>query len=162
MTYQKLLQDASNKAILTENERKIAIEKLKTAAILQFTLPGVPCIYYGDENGMEGHIDPFCRRCFDWNTTNEKLHSFYKKLGELRATYQNVFKDGTFKEILVEDGFFMYKREKENQAIYIYTNNSSKPQLVTLPENCKDYFTNEILNYNLEIKPYSFGIFIKK
>ena len=51
-------------AFLTENEKKRAIEKLKLAVILQYTMPGVPCIYYGDENGMEGHIDPFCRYCF--------------------------------------------------------------------------------------------------
>ena len=31
------------------------------------TLPGAPCIYYGDEVGMEGGHDPDCRRAFPWD-----------------------------------------------------------------------------------------------
>ncbi|EKC50682.1 protein containing Glycosyl hydrolase, family 13, catalytic region domain protein, partial [human gut metagenome] len=34
------------------------------AMVLQFFLPGVPCIYYGDEAGLEGYKDPFNRRCY--------------------------------------------------------------------------------------------------
>ena len=37
------------------------------AALLQATLPGAPCIYYGDEIGMEGGNDPDCRRGFPWD-----------------------------------------------------------------------------------------------
>ena len=49
--------------LVPEDEQE-AIKQLKMAAVLQYTLPGVPYLYYGDENGMEGHIDPFCRFCF--------------------------------------------------------------------------------------------------
>jgi len=43
---------------------------LQLAFTLLFTRPGVPCVYYGDEIGLEGGADPDCRRCFDWNRTN--------------------------------------------------------------------------------------------
>ena len=76
---------------MSENTKKSAIEKLKMAAVLQYTLPGVPCLYYGDENGMEGHIDPFCRKCFDWEHLNEDLIGFYSKLGEIREKYRDIF-----------------------------------------------------------------------
>ena len=76
---------AKDTAYLTLESKEIAIKKLKMAAILQYTLPGVPCLYYGDENGMEGHIDPFCRQCFDWEHLNNDLISFYKRLGEIRS-----------------------------------------------------------------------------
>ena len=41
------------------------------ASFLQFTLPGAPSIYYGDEAGMEGYRDPFNRRTFPWGREDE-------------------------------------------------------------------------------------------
>ena len=152
---------ASERAYLSENSKKNAIEKLKMAAVLQFTLPGVPCIYYGDENGMEGHIDPFCRQCFDWAHLNKDLIGFYQKIGEIRKKYRYIFQDGNFEEIQTEDGFIYYKREKENQAIYIYTNNSEKSYLLKLNEKYVDCLNEEIFENYMEIKPNSFRIFIK-
>ena len=151
---------AQKTAYLTSKNKEIAIEKLKMAAILQYTLPGVPCLYYGDENGMEGHIDPFCRQCFNWEHLNEPLIHFYQNLGNIREKYRNIFKDGTFKEIFIEDGFIFYKREKENQSVFIYVNNSSKPNILKLPKQYRDCLNDEkILEKEIIIKPYSFGIF---
>ncbi len=39
------------------------------AAILLFALPGAPCVYYGDEIGLEGRADPGCRGAFPWDET---------------------------------------------------------------------------------------------
>ena len=39
---------------MTPVQRKTALMRLRMAVFLQFTLPGMPCIYYGDEAGMEG------------------------------------------------------------------------------------------------------------
>ena len=149
---------AKNSAYLDPKTKEKTIEKLKMAAVLQYTMPGVPCLYYGDENGMEGHIDPFCRRCFDWEKLNHDLIDFYKKLGKLRAEYQGIFKDGRFKEIIVAGGLFFYKRTNDQHSIYVYTNNSSKIQLLKLPKRYKNYLTGEILENEISIKPYSFGI----
>ncbi len=41
-------------------------QRLRTAFAVLFFYPGIPCVYYGDEIGMEGGYDPDCRRCFDW------------------------------------------------------------------------------------------------
>jgi len=46
-----------------------ALALLALAFTLQFTWPGVPCIYYGDETGLEGGADPDNRRCFEWDRT---------------------------------------------------------------------------------------------
>lgn len=40
---------------------------VRLATLLQMTLPGAPCIYYGDEIGLRGGIDPDCRAAFPWN-----------------------------------------------------------------------------------------------
>ena len=148
-------------AYLSENAKKNAIEKLKLAAILQYTLPGVPCLYYGDENAMEGHIDPFCRFCFDWEHQNADLFDFYATLGKLRKTHQNIFKDGNFEVLHINGGFIMYKRENENGSIYICVNNSSKQELIELNGKYQSCLNGKIFENNLNVKPYSFEIFEK-
>ncbi len=153
---------ASKGAYLLDSDKEEAIKKLKMAAVLQFTLPGVPCIYYGDENGMEGHIDPFCRRCFEWKTLNKDLIGFYSKLGKLREKYRTIFKDGIFEDIYVKNGLLYYKRVKENSEIYVYTNNSVDKYVIQLSEKYCDCLTGETLEEYINIEPYSYKIFIKK
>ena len=52
---------------MTAEEKAIALRRLQTAVVLQMTLPGIPCIYYGDEAETEGYNDPFNRTCFPWD-----------------------------------------------------------------------------------------------
>ena len=148
-------------AYLSEKAKVETLEKLKMAAVLQYTLPGVPCLYYGDENGAEGHIDPFCRRCFDWDNLNMDLIGFYQKLGKLRNEYHDIFKDGEFEALEIKNGLFFYKRVKNENAVYIYTNNSSKYLAIEFPKKYKNYLTDEIIENEFTIKPNSFGIFVK-
>ncbi|HCO62216.1 MAG TPA: alpha-glycosidase [Clostridiales bacterium] len=72
---------------LAPEEREQAIRREQAAAMLQFTLPGSPCIYYGDEAGLEGHEDPFNRRCFPWGNEHIELMNFYRMLSRLKHTY---------------------------------------------------------------------------
>ncbi len=148
-------------AYLPEKDKEYAINKLKMAAVLQYTLPGIPCLYYGDENAMEGHIDPFCRRCFDWEHLNEDLINFYQALGKIRKKYQEIFKDGNFKQILTDDGLLYYKREKDGTSIYIYTNNSSKKYFLNVYAKYIDCITNKVFENILSVEPYSYKIFVK-
>ena len=39
---------------------------------------GVPCVFYGDEQGLQGQEAPFCRVCFPWNKQNKLLKNWYK------------------------------------------------------------------------------------
>ncbi len=152
---------AKKSAYLSSKAKKTAIERLKIAAALQYTLPGVPCLYYGDENGAEGHIDPFCRQCFDWEHLNKDLISYYQKLGTIREKYREIFKDGDFEELHVSEGFLFYKRAKEEKEIFIYANNSAKSYRLNLSKDYRDCMTDEVLKDYLDVKPYSYRIFIK-
>lgn len=152
---------ALSSAYLSAEKRKDAIKKLKMAVILQYTMPGVPCIYYGDENGMEGHIDPFCRCCFDWEHQDSELFSFYAKLGEIRKNHKNIFATGTFELLYANGGFIFFKRSIETEDLYIYVNNSSKYELLDLHEKYQSCISNEIYENKLGIKPYAFDIFKK-
>ena len=52
------------------------------------TLPGAPCIYYGDEIGMEGREDPDCRRAYPWDPARQdgQLRAFVAGLIALRKS----------------------------------------------------------------------------
>lgn len=72
---------------LTDAQRTQAVAKLRIAAAMQMLLPGAPCIYYGDEAGMEGYGDPFCRQCYPWDAPDEALRRYYRSLTALRRRF---------------------------------------------------------------------------
>jgi len=108
---------------LSREDRARGVFLLEMAAVLQFTLPGFPCVYYGDEAGMEGYGAPFSRRFFPWDNIDGELNSFYKKLGKIRSD-NKIFADGEYELMKEQHGLFFYRRVKDGEQIYIYTNMS--------------------------------------
>lgn len=100
-------------ARLSFDQRTFGITLLKLASTLQFFLPGVPCIYYGDETGMEGYPDPYNRLCFPWGSEDENLTGWYKKLSHLRKACP-AMKEGGYRQIASRDGLFAFARTGEN------------------------------------------------
>ncbi|MBE6529943.1 MAG: DUF3459 domain-containing protein [Ruminococcaceae bacterium] len=92
------------------HDRRKAISLLKIAAVLQFTVYGVPSIYYGDEVGLEGYHDPFCRMPYPWNNPDRSLRAFYRRLGALRASAP-ALDGGTFRFLDSPDGSVCYERK---------------------------------------------------
>ena len=73
----KELSKAEQQAVrLTPADYTLAVRRLKTCVDILCALPGCPTIYYGDEAGLTGCPDPFCRRPFPWNKVDRKLHDF--------------------------------------------------------------------------------------
>ncbi len=89
--------------------REHAVTLLKTASFLQFTLPGIPCIYYGDEAGMEGGRDPFNRLTFPWGREDILITHHYEQLGKLRRKISELA-NGEFEVIYAQNGLFVYRR----------------------------------------------------
>ncbi len=94
---------------MSDEARTTAIDQLKLASFLQFTLPGIPCIYYGDEAGMEGGRDPFNRLPFPWGCENATLIQHYTMLGGLRKNVVELI-DGEFEVLISENGLLVYRR----------------------------------------------------
>lgn len=115
-------------------EYLLGVKKQKCAAVLQYTLPGVPSLYYGDEAGMEGYGDPFCRGCFPWGNENLDLTNFYKELGQMRKS-SPCLKDGSIFFLKAEKGLVAFIRESEAGSILVAVNASDYPQSFALPEN---------------------------
>ena len=108
---------------MSETERLRGEKLVMMASLIQFTLPGVPCIYYGDEQGMEGFEDPFNRVCFNWTRAECSLKKWYEGLGQLRAL--PVFREGEFYELYCGDGVYLYERAMAGERVLI---------AITLPE----------------------------
>lgn len=66
--------------VLTEREKEIAKKRFLCIMAILCALPGIPCLYYGDEVGMEGAADPFCRGPFPWDHRDETLHAAIRRL----------------------------------------------------------------------------------
>lgn len=72
---------------LSNEQYDIAKRRLKLASALQYTLPGIPCVFYGDEVGKQGFEDPLNRGTYPWGREDADLLAHYRALGELRAKY---------------------------------------------------------------------------
>jgi glycosidase len=113
-------------AYLSKKEKEKAVSALKMAAVLQYTMPGVPCIYYGDENAMEGHSDPFCRRCFDWEHMEQNLIEFYQKLGNIRKANPVI---GTGKQRIIDTHTCVRYNDKDTLVIRLAVDAGEKINL---------------------------------
>ncbi len=154
-------KEEMSRTALTERERAKAMDKVRMAAVLQYTLPGVPCIYYGDEVGMEGYSDPFCRGCFPWDNVNEELLQFYRKLGEIRTCdrLNEIFKDGNYFEVFADSHCIVFGREKSEKRIFVWCNNSSERYLMRLGNGkYRECISGKIYKDFLEINEYGYGI----
>ena len=82
---------------LNNEQRALGEQLVKLAVILQYTLPGVPSTYYGDEILSEGYRDPFNRKSFKWEKATDdcKILQFFKMMGKLRK-HCPALKDGAF------------------------------------------------------------------
>ena len=100
-------------------------QRYRTAAAVMFFYPGIPCVYYGDEIGMEGGFDPDCRRCFDWNEANWDMqtHDLIKKLMKLKK--EPALSRGSF-ELTEEQGILTFTRSTKEQTLVLRVNGTDK------------------------------------
>lgn len=114
-------KDEMSQITMPEEVKDRAKCALKIAAVLQFTLFGIPCIYYGDEIGMEGYGDPFCRHTFTWDNMDDDLLAFYRKLGSLRKNL-SLFCDAEYIELYADKKCLVYERAKGKEQIIVAVN----------------------------------------
>lgn len=129
-------EDESNDVLahkrLTPEQKERGIAKLKLAAAMQYTVYGVPSLFYGDEAGLEGYHDPFCRRPYPWHDQNGELLDFYRKLGRLRREH-SVLADGRFAIEHAEGALLCYTRKNADTCLRVIVNASE--QTVSYPSS---------------------------
>ena len=119
---------------------------LKLISIFQMTYIGAPMLFYGDEVGMWGATDPYCRKPMLWKEflyDNEKnpshinqnevyeqkvdsdLFEWYKKLIRIRLENKTLVY-GKFREMFADNDreIIVYERVIEDHLIIVVINNS--------------------------------------
>ncbi|MCQ2424851.1 MAG: glycoside hydrolase family 13 protein [Lachnospiraceae bacterium] len=133
---ERMTQEELSRYRLSPERRALAVKRLKIASLLQFTLYGVPSVYYGDEAGLEGCSDPFCRLPFPWGRENEELLSHYRFLGTLRKEHP-ALRDGIFRVITARNGALLFERKGGTETLFVAVNLGKEPFPVPLPDGCR-------------------------
>ncbi len=107
---------------------------LRLALLATLTLPGAPCVYYGDEIGMEGRHDPDCRRAFPWEESrwNVQLRDFTRAVVTLRRSH-DVLRHGAYRTLAAAGNAVAYGRFTSNAAAVVVLNAGDEPATIDLP-----------------------------
>lgn len=141
---------------LTDEQKKRGLTLMKIASAMQYTLPGFPCVYYGDEAGMEGYRDPFNRCCYPWGREDKELLDWHTKLGQIRKC--SAFDDGDFEKVYAEGRLLSYVRSDCKSKVFCAFNLSENEAEFDLPngfDNAKIHFDGKIINSKAYVKPMS-------
>jgi len=166
------------RALWLLNEDKKA---LRLSVLCQMTMPGAPCIYYGDEVGLAAGGDPYCREAFPWQRPerwDRDLLAFYQSAISLRKAYP-ALQTGDFMLLHAAGRTFAYQRRLGEQTALVVFNAGTTPAQVTITAEAlqtyatKAYFTiwppastsiyrmqNNVLN--LELAPQSALVLVDK
>ena len=106
---------------------------LKLAYLFQFTYPGAPTIYYGDEVGIDGGHDPDCRKSFNWDesTWDKDLLDYTKACIALRKVYP-VLRTGEFRAVHVDEDTYAFERVLNGERLVVALNTAEKPRTIPL------------------------------
>ena len=116
----------------------------KQMAVIQYFLPGNPCLYYGDEAGLYGFKDPHNRKTYPWGREDKELVEFFQLLGKIRR--DNVFlKDGRFIPLIFHGGLCTFVRESlsKDERLYVGVNLTDKPFDMSFVDSSKVLYTSE-------------------
>ncbi|MBE6799173.1 MAG: glycoside hydrolase family 13 protein [Ruminococcaceae bacterium] len=137
---------------------------LYLVTLLQYTLPGIPSLYYGDEAGVEGYSDPFCRGFFPWGREDKYLTEYYRKLGAFRRSCE-VFKDGDFVPVYHKGGQVAFLRHSKHEQVLVCVNRESES--ATFPvvqgfEQAEAIFGRNPIDGVITVDGYGFSLLRKK
>ncbi len=117
---------------MTEDQRRLALRQMRLASLLQFALPGVPCIYYGDEAGAEGYKDPFNRHPYPWGREDKGLLAWYRDLGAARRK-TSALAEGAYQPLPYVGAAVGFVRGTGQGALLCAANRGDCPVRLPLP-----------------------------
>lgn len=133
MAQLNLLSSHDTARLLTIADGDTASVRLATLAMM--TLPGAPCVYYGDEVGLPGGIDPDCRRAFPWHapeTWDRGLLDVHRELIALRRRYRSL-RRGTWRAVTADDAVAVYARQHEGEMVVVALNTADEQRRLRVP-----------------------------
>ena len=154
-----------SKDVLSKEKYAKAKKLLRIATVIQYFLPGNPCIYYGDEAGLYGYRDPFNRKCFPWDNIDQELHDFYVELGQVRKEL-TFLAEAEFKILEINEDICTFERKYYDSSkekiirVLISVNRTDKNMELNIP---KDYENSRIIYAQnaKENEVFEYGILIQ-
>ncbi len=119
---------------LSPEKYDLARRRLKILSLLQFTMPGLPCIYYGDEAGMQGYADPYNRGTYPWGRQDPDLMAHYRTITTLRRQYP-VLSSGSYEAQAFGGHVYGCRRAQDGTVIQVLLNRGifiQETEVVTL------------------------------
>jgi neopullulanase len=106
------------------------------SVLFLMTMPGAPCVYYGDEIGMSSAGDPYCRAAFPWHDKSQwdhELLAFYRRAITLRHQHSSL-RRGDYHTLPLpeESGLFAFSRVLDKEIAVVLFNRNDRPVTLDL------------------------------
>ena len=143
---------------LSAKQRARGVALLKIASTIQYTAFGIPSLYYGDELGLEGYGDPFCRMPMPWSKLSEdyraELLEHYRRLGRIRKE-EKALSGGHFYVVHHSENAIAFVREGEDSRLLVAANRGENALCLDLPVgSCyRDLLSGNVYRDEVEIAP---------
>jgi neopullulanase len=108
---------------------------LKLAWFFLMTYPGAPCIYYGDEIGLDGHHDPDCRKSFPWQdkrSWDKTLRNYLQELIAIRKAHSTLSR-GSYQKLFAKDNVIAFSRIRGKEKYIVLMNTASTLRRIEIP-----------------------------
>lgn len=129
---------------LSKEKYKVGKLMFKLATIMQYTMPGIPCIFYGDEVGVCGYKDPFNRKPYPHAKRDKELLKFFRRIGKVRNKLE-FLKEAEYELLQQNENFIIYKRYNKEQEIVVIVKRTDG--LFVIPKEYSEYNPIFSLNY---------------
>ena len=116
---------------LRPEEERLGKERWKLASALLYAFPGSPMLFYGDEAGLQGLEDPFCRGGYPWGREDEDLLAWFRLLGRLRK--RPSLRRGDLTWLHAQGPLLAFRRQAEGETTAAAFNAGDAEVALTLP-----------------------------
>lgn len=144
---------------LSSEEYLLGRKRLKIAYLMLYFLPGSPSVFYGDEAGVSGQKDPFCRKCYPWGQEDGELITFFTQLGNVRKKNMQFFAEADFKVVHIDQEKCILERMTKAKKLRLVVNRTDREINISaatlLGEKTKVIFTVNEKDASNIIGPYS-------